>query len=366
MILKVHSSIRVSLFLIFPFVAQAELPLLWEATPQDTAITAAITQGIEAQIRAEFEKTHKAVRDAHAKQHGCVLADFTVVDGLKEQGLDVGIFKEAGKKYESVIRFSNGSGDARSDDRLASPRGMAIKVMNVAGEKMIDDESTTQDFPMINHPVFFIKNPLDYVSFMKDRKAFFEDPAHLEEAKIVGAMNNPESNPPRNVLESTFFSMTPRQFGATDKLRPIKYSAQPVVCEGSEALVPLPLKDDENALRIALRESLDKQAFCYAFRIQKQTNEEDMPVSNPTKIWNENESPWITVANVKIFAKQDFDAREEICENLALNPWHSLAEHQPLGGIEFVRRTVYQATSKLRHELNEAAVIEPKGFADLN
>ena len=47
---------------------------------------------------------------------------------------------------------------------------MAIKLLGVAGEKLLDDEkdATTQDFVLIDHPVFFIKDVADYVPFMED------------------------------------------------------------------------------------------------------------------------------------------------------------------------------------------------------
>jgi len=41
-------------------------------------------------------------------------------------------------------------------------RGMAIKLMGVE-----HSESGTQDFVMINHPVFLVRNAADYVEFQK-------------------------------------------------------------------------------------------------------------------------------------------------------------------------------------------------------
>ena len=47
---------------------------------------------------------------------------------------------------------------------------MAIKVLGVAGKKLLDneDQATTQDFIMINNPVFFANDPARYLSFMHD------------------------------------------------------------------------------------------------------------------------------------------------------------------------------------------------------
>jgi len=48
--------------------------------------------------------------------------------------------------------------DARRDQR-----GFAIKVMGVAGEKILAEEPHTQDFLLSSAPRFFIRNVRDYV-----------------------------------------------------------------------------------------------------------------------------------------------------------------------------------------------------------
>ncbi len=350
--------------LVFHQMAFAEIKPIWVPSVIEERVIAGISQGIEASIEAAFKKSGKAVRDAHAKQHGCVLAEFKIEDGLKERGLDAGLFADAGKLYEAVIRFSNGSGEADSDDRIPGGRGMAIKVMNVAGPKMLDDESFTQDFNMINFPAFFVKNIFDYVAFMKDRIGFFQP--RPEEAKVVGALADPKINPPKNPLESQYFSMTPRQFGPTEKLAPIKFSAKPIACKPGEPLpAPVVLKDSPNALRIALIEGVKAGDSCFEFMVQRFVDEETTPVNNPVKVWDEAVTKFTRVATIRI-QPQDFDneRRERICEDLGISPWHSQPELQPLGGIEATRRVVYAATSKLRRKLNNRDYKEPRGFQD--
>ena len=65
-----------------------------------------------------------------------------------------------------------------------------------------------------------------------------------------------------------------------------------------------------------------------------------MPVEDPTVEWK---SPFIKVATLKL-PSQTIDSPEqlEFCENLSFNPWHSLPEHEPLGGINRPRKQVYQ------------------------
>jgi len=40
--------------------------------------------------------------------------------------------------------------------------------------------------------------------------------------------------------------------------------------------------------------------------------------------------------------------RQELCETLFYTPWHWLIEHRPLGGINRVRRKVYDVSADRR------------------
>jgi hypothetical protein len=69
--------------------------------------------------------------------------------------------------------------------------------------------------------------------------------------------------------------------------------------------------------------------------------------------WDESESPFRKVATVRIFA-QDLDSPEmrafrASCETLSFSPWHALAVHKPLGGINRLRRVAYEQS--VRHRL---------------
>ena len=58
---------------------------------------------------------------------------------------------------------------------------------------------------------------------------------------------------------------------------------------------------------------------------------------------------------------QVFDTaeRREFGDNLSFDPWRTLPEHRPLGGIGRARRQVYEALSIFRHERNQAPRVEP-------
>ena len=298
-------------------------------------------------------------RDAHAKHHGCVDADFEVFDSIPDEFV-TGII-QPNYSYSAVIRFSNGSGKSQND-RDGDGRGLAIKLFNVPGEKILPSETsaTTQDFLMINHPQFFVRNAADYVEFSE--AVFGGSPAgfffpsilphkwRIQEMKIAKAIQNKTT---QNLLGATFFSMTPYQYG---DLGVVKYRARP--CAASLAL-PGNMKSP-NFLRENLKLTLDSSSACFIFEVQKQLDPLVQPVEDPTILWDEHLAPFVPVARI-IIPSQMFEnpGREDYCENLSMTPWHSLPEHRPLGGINRVRRVVYEEVSKLRHEINGVERVEP-------
>lgn len=110
--------------------------------PDEKVLAGQIAEAIEKSIREQYQPGH-ARRDAHPKAHGIVRAKFHISASIPNN-LAKGMFI-LGKTYEAWIRFSNGLQD---DDSKDDARGMAIKVMGVPGEKLLDDErdATTQDF----------------------------------------------------------------------------------------------------------------------------------------------------------------------------------------------------------------------------
>ena len=63
-----------------------------------------------------------------------------------------------------LIRFSNARVE---DDQHPDGLGMAIKLMDVPGPKLLEAEGQeqTHDFILLDSPVFFIKNAIEYASF---------------------------------------------------------------------------------------------------------------------------------------------------------------------------------------------------------
>jgi hypothetical protein len=77
-----------------------------------------------------------------------------------------------------------------------------------------------------------------------------------------------------------------------------------------------------------------------------QADPRDNPVENPMVLWK---SQPIAVATMRV-EPQAFDTPERMkeAEEMSFDPWHALAEHRPLGGINRARRAVYAASLTLR------------------
>ncbi len=313
----------------------------------EPAAIAAITEVIEQRVRATAAADPPARRDAHPKMHGCVEAELRVLDGLPP-ALAKGLFAVPAT-YQAWVRFSNGSG-APAPDSHGDGRGMAVKVLGVGGSR-----SGTQDFIMINNPTFFVPDAAEYVDFNKAANPFTFflpdlNPLHVRLHDALTALaiaGRKVSNP----LNSQYWSMTPYLYEDV----PCKYSARP-------AGPPSVFEDrtDPDFLRDNLVKALSAGDAVFDFCIQLQSDPEAMPVEDPTIEWRDEVSPFVPVARLTI-PRQGFDTpeRRALGENLSFTPWHGLDAHRPLGGINRVRRTVYETISRVRHEINGTLSVEP-------
>ncbi len=312
---------------------------------------ARVTALIAQTVQQQYSESGRAVRDAHRKHHGCVKAAFEVLP-VPGGALNQGLFSHPAR-YSSWVRFSNGSGQVQ-DDRDGDGRGFALKVLGVEGKRLLtefDDESTSQDFLLINHPVFFVRNAIDYVGFQEavmqgKMLLWLMSPSRLlHESRIAFSIQRKKM---QNPLESRYWSMTASKLGS----KQMKFSVQP--CVGSAIQAPI---DGENRLRENLEFHLASAPACFDFRVQLRTDD-SMSVEDPTLEWSEEVSPFETVARIHIDPQTPVQG--EACETMSFNPWNGLADHRPLGSISRVRKEVYATISRLRHSLNGQPREEPR------
>jgi hypothetical protein len=326
--------------------------------PDEMAIAGKLSVAIEESIRKQYS-AGTARRDAHPKAHGCVKAEIHILDTLPD-AFQKGIFVP-GKTYQAWIRFSNGSSDPTRADIKRDARGMAIKFLDVPGKKLLEDEPTasTQDFIMINHPVFFATDPARYLSFMDDANSnhFYQKlliPFALG-AKGTRIALETRSSRISNPLQTRYWSMVPYQLGTGTDRQAVKYSAR--ACSASADKIPK--NPDHDFLRTALRKTLEEADACMEFLVQPRTSDK-MDVEDSMSEWKESQAPFYKLATIRI-PKQVFDTpqQNEFCENLSFTPWHALLEHKPLGVTNRLRKVIYDHISRVRHQMNETKQYEP-------
>jgi hypothetical protein len=327
---------------------------------EETAIDQIVA--IHRYVQEFSDRRHKPVpRGQHPKGHGCVRADFIVEPDLPE-ALRYGVFREP-RTYPALIRFSNGR---QWDDTKPDVHEMAVKLLEVEGEKLLESEkeAQTQDFVMIDHPVFFVRNVADYVPFMEDFRRFETGGILSKTGTGLKFLLSPfpqfhllravGSKKPDSPLGIQYWSTTPFNLGP----HAIKFSARPDLA----GVPPAPVLGSKDQLREAMSAHLRQREARFDFLVQLQTDPAAMPVEDATVLWDENASPFRKAASICI-PTQSFDSKDQMqfCENLTFTPWHALPEHRPLGGINRTRKKVYEAISRRRHELNGTVMQELMG-----
>jgi catalase len=294
-----------------------------------------------------------ARRDAHPKAHGCVKAQFKVNKKLDPK-LQAGIF-QPGVGYDAIVRFSNGSPNASGDDGDGDTRGMAIKILGVEGEKLFLDPKypNSVDLIQISAPYFFVNASSGYTEFFRIANkgvsfSLVKIPFILGWQGTVNAakmMSQKISNP----LDVNYFSVTPYQHGVGESRKAIKFSSSPCEERSKEEAQD---QSSPNFLRHAMQDRLQGEEACFDFKIQTRPDA-SFEVEDVVKEWDAEKAPFVPVGQI-IIPKQLFDTAvlNEACEKMTYNPWHTIAEHKPLGTINRMRRVVYQTISTLRSEMN--------------
>jgi hypothetical protein len=331
---------------------------------------------------AKRDKYKYVPRDAHAKSHGCYKATFTVNNTELSREYRVGVFSE-NKTYDAYVRYSNNDHQPTKKDKGLDLRGMAIKLLNVKGHKVMSGHETamTQDFLMYGSNRFFLKNNEDYIEFIKGLRTDSGATSLLRSqplAAIKVATAQSKLTGILNPLELKYFSATPIRMGRLDSSSrtAAKYGAYP--CKGKEySSHNISDKKDHNYMRENLMNTLKKnKEACYSFRLQPRSFPDVMPIEDATVEWPEKKSligknrkkfqPYIEVAKVLIKFDENKNASSkesrEICENLSFNPWHTISEHKPLGRTMRMRRDIYRAISDYRRNSNKVSTDEPTSF----
>lgn len=342
----------------------------YEEIPVDEPET---TRELVEAMHSILETTSKdyghAVRSVHAKGHGLLNGELRVLDNLPAE-LAQGVFARPGV-HGVVMRFSTNPGDILNDSVL-TPRGLAIKIADVEGGRLPGSETqSTQDFVMINAPAFTAATPKAFLSNLKllakttDRaptgKKILSAVLRGAEKVVEAAGGESEmlkslgGHPETHILGETFYTCVPVLYGPFFG----KLSVVPVSPDLSALTdAPLDINGHPDALRDAVNKFFATRAGEWEVRVQLATDIEKMPIEDASVQWPEDESPYVSVARIKVAPQPAWgDTRSvAIDDGLAFSPWHGLASHRPLGGVMRSRKPAYEMSSEFRGRFNRCPI----------
>lgn len=312
-------------------------------------------------MQETYDDDEVTKRDAHAKTHGMVKAQLIVEAGLPEE-LSQGIFAEE-KTYDALVRFSSSS-QIVTPDLVQQPHGMAIKVLGVDGPKLMEghEDATTQDFVMINAPIFFMGDLGLYADFFEAQMADQETLAKFAEnnpdlIQTIGRLVA-EGGDVENVFASQYWSQTPYKYG--DQV--VKYSAKPLSGASNERPEVVLL----DYLRQTMVDTIAENEVRFEFVVQLHKDDETTPIEDPTVPWEPANTQEYRVATLVIPAQDLSSGKDlEVVEGMAFSVWHSIDAHRPIGAINLARREIYNAGAELRRSENEVEnTAEPTEMPD--
>ena len=341
------------------------------------------TREIAATMAKIREKTYAdsghALRSVHAKSHGFVTGRLTVADGLPPE-LAQGLFAKPGT-FAVVMRFSTNPGDIL-DDKVSAPRGLAVKVIGVEGERLPGSEGqATQDWVLINGPAFSAPGPKQFLSSLKKLAATTDKAEGAKKAlsatlqaaeKVLEAFGGQSTTlvsmggqPETNVLGETYYSQAPLRHG--DHVA--KLAVAPA-SDGLKALTdaPVDLDDRPNGLRDAVVDFFARNGAEWNVQVQLCTDLDKMPIEDASVVWPQDLSPYVTVARITAGPQDAWndERAKAIDDGMLFTPWHGLAAHRPLDAVMRSRKMAYEASARFRAEKNGRKIDEPSGVDGLD
>lgn len=353
-----------------PYTDDLEQPSVEENQTID-AIIASMTR--ESEVTAE--RYQHAVRASHAKSTALLKGELQVLDGLPEF-LRQGLFADA-KRYPILARLAQGPGELLKDN-VSTHRGMAIKVLNVQGNKIPGHSTDEQDFVLASGPVFSAPDAAGFLKSMKGLEKATSMPEAVKHAVSATARaanavlhavggDSPKldffGHTPRHPLVDPYYSQAPLRYG--------RYVAKIAVFPVSPEILALgdgPLDlDDPDVFRHATEAFMRANEAQFELRVQLCTNLSTMPIEDATVEWPEEESAYVAVARLTFPAQAAHSEPRAAYFNdvLSFRPAYSLAAHRPLGSIMRARLKTYQALSAFRHGHNQVQQVNPVDLAQV-
>jgi hypothetical protein len=334
-------------------------------------------------LRGISETTNKdnahATRSVHAKSHGLLHGELHVLDNLPPH-LAQGVFARPAT-FPVVMRLSTIPGDIL-DDSVSTPRGLSVKLIGVAGERLAGDtaaltQGATQDFVLVNGPVFAAPTAKKFLGNLKLLASTTDKAPGLKKVlsavlrgteKAVEAVGGQSAtlitlggHPETHILGETFYSQAPILFGP--------YMAKVQVVPVSPELkslvkAPLNVNGKPNGLREAVVEFFGNTTAEWEVRVQLCTDLDKMPIEDASVEWPEELSPYIAVARIVAPPQAAWTPAlsAAVDDGMSFTPWHCVAAHRPLGSVMRVRKAAYEMSARFRAEHNGKTIEEPRNL----
>lgn len=331
--------------------------------PDEGAVSAEIVATMASIIEQTSADTGRVLRSVHAKSHALLEGDLEVLANLPAE-LAQGLFAKAGR-YRVIMRISTNPGDLLPDD-VSVPRGLAIKILDVDGAQLDGNSDRSQDLLMVNGPAFGSTNAKGFSKTLK-LLAKTTDKATRAKQVLSAALRGVETvvealggesgtvkalggHPMTHPLGDSYYTQTPFRYGS--------YVAKLAVMPASPNLTalikaPLDVRAKPDGLREAMIDFFKSSNAEWDLRVQLRTNPKTMPIEDASVIWPEEESPYQTVAKLRMPKQAAWSSAKSAAfdDAMAFNPWHGLEAHRPLGSINRARRPAYEMSAQKRAQV---------------
>ncbi|USI74962.1 catalase family protein [Sphingomonas morindae] len=340
---------------------------------EEEATIAALCDAFDTILETTAGDYGHAVRAVHAKAHGVLTGEMTVLPDLPPE-LAQGLFATPGR-HAVLMRLSTNAGDILPD-AISLPRGLAMKVLDVEGARLPGSEGRAQDFVMVNGTVFQARTADQFLSSLKllakttdrlegTKKALSATLRGVRAALDTLGLESPTINalggaPQVEPLGETYYSVTPFRYG--DHIA--KFSLAPIApAQRARTGETIEIAGRPDAIRETVRAEMAGAPAEWAFRVQLCRDLERQPIEDPTRAWDEAEAPFQQVAIVRAAAQDSWapDQVARIDEATRFSVWTGLAAHQPLGNINRARRAPYRHSADFRARVNGCPYYEPGG-----
>ena len=312
-----------------------------------------------------LEDSGHASRSVHAKGHALIRGKLEILPNLPPE-LAQGLFATPAT-FETIMRVSTTPGDILDDD-VSTPRGMALKILDVPGARLPGSEQdSAQDFVMVNGPAFAAPTAKAFLGNLKLLEKT-TDKAEALKLALSAALRGVETvleavgsssgtvkslggHPMTHPLGETFFSQAPVLYGRyMAKVSLVPVSANLTALKDK----PIDRPGERDYIRGAVSDFCRGNEAVWELRVQLCTDLEKMPIEDSSKLWPEELSPYITVARLTTPMQDSWQGDDSIRleDGLSFSPWHGIAAHRPLGSVMRVRKVAYEASAGFRGRHN--------------